>query len=107
MCVDHVPSPVVGAATKVSHTFTGPLDTPLARDMMTCRAEAPPQHLMVHTTKLYPDEDAVSFHAFGRVLSGRLEAGQEVRVLGEAYSREDEEDSRPAVVGRLWVLCAR
>ena len=105
MCVEHVPSPRVGAAVKIAHTYTGPLNSDIARDMIACRAESP--HLMVHTTKLYPDEDAVSFHAFGRVLSGRLEAGQDVRVLGEAYSLSDEEDSRPAVVGRLWVLCGR
>ena len=105
MCVEHVPSPIAGAMVKISHTYTGPLDSDVARDMIACRAESP--HLMVHTTKLYPDEDAVSFHAFGRVLSGRLEAGQDVRVLGEAYSLSDEEDSRPAVVGRLWVLCGR
>lgn len=105
MCVKHVPSPVASARVKISHTYSGPLDSAIARDMIACRAESP--HLMVHTTKLYPDEDAVSFHAFGRVLSGRLEAGQDVRVLGEAYSLNDEEDSRPAVVGRLWVFCGR
>ncbi|VDD82645.1 unnamed protein product [Mesocestoides corti] len=102
MCVDHAPSPLAGAAAKVAHTYSGPLDSAIAHDMIACRAESP--HLMVHTTKLYPDEDAVSFHAFGRVLSGRLEAGHDVKVLGEAYSLDDEEDSRPAVVGRLWVL---
>ncbi|VDN96576.1 unnamed protein product [Rodentolepis nana] len=105
MVVDQTPSPVAGAEVKIRHTYTGPLDTEVARDMIKCRATSP--HLMVHTTKLYPDEEAISFHAFGRVLSGRLEAGQEVKVLGEAYSLSDEEDSRPAVVGRLWVLCGR
>ncbi|EUB56665.1 U5 small nuclear ribonucleoprotein component [Echinococcus granulosus] len=105
MCVKHVPSPVASARVKISHTYSGPLDSAIARDMIACRAESP--HLMVHTTKLYPDEDAVSFHAFGRVLSGRLEAGQDVRVLGEAYSLNDEEDSRPAVAGRLWIFCGR
>ncbi len=106
MLVRHVPSPVRGAVAKVEHTYTGPLETPLGTDMLACQVDSP--HLMAHVTKLYPDEDAVSsFRAFGRILSGRLVAGQEVRVLGESYSLADEEDSRPATVGRLWVLCAR
>ena len=62
---------------------------------------------MVHTTKLYPTDDATSFHVFGRIMSGTLYAGQEVRILGENYSLADEEDSRIGQVGRLWISEAR
>lgn len=62
---------------------------------------------MLHTTKLYPTHDATSFHVFGRVMSGTLYAGQEVRILGENYSLADEEDSRVGQVGRLWISEAR
>ena len=62
---------------------------------------------MIHTTKLYPTEDATSFHVFGRVMSGTLQANQEVRILGENYSLQDEEDSRLGQVGRLWISEAR
>lgn len=62
---------------------------------------------MLHTTKMYSTEDGVSFHAFGRVMSGTIHANQEVRVLGENYTMEDEEDSRISLVGRLWVSEAR
>ena len=34
-------------------------------------------------------------------------AGQQVRVLGENYTLEDEEDSRVCQVGRLWISEAR
>ena len=63
--------------------------------------------LMLHTTKLYPTEDAISFHVFGRIMSGTLYANQEVRILGENYSLQDEEDSRFGQVGRLWITEAR
>jgi hypothetical protein len=63
--------------------------------------------LMVHTTKLYPTHDATSFHVFGRVLSGTLHANQDVKILGENYSLQDEEDSRFGQVGRLWISEAR
>ena len=62
---------------------------------------------MVHTTKLYPTEDATSFHVFGRVISGTLHANQEIRILGENFSLQDEEDSRHGQAGRLWITEAR
>ncbi|KAL3318092.1 U5 small nuclear ribonucleoprotein component [Cichlidogyrus casuarinus] len=106
MMVQHIPSPVQAAQVKVTHTYTGPQDSAIVRDMLQCNQNESAS-LVIHTTKLYPDEEAVSFHAFGRVMSGTLHAGQNVRVLGEAYSLEDQEDSRPATVGRLWVSQAR
>lgn len=63
--------------------------------------------LMCHTTKMYSTDDGVQFHAFGRVLSGTLQAGQPVKVLGENYTLEDEEDSQICTVGRLWISVAR
>ena len=63
--------------------------------------------LMVHTTKLYATQDATQFHVFGRVISGTLYANQDVRVLGENFSLQDEEDSRHSQVGRLWISEAR
>lgn len=62
---------------------------------------------MIHSTKMYPTEDCTLFVVLGRVMSGTLQAGQRVRVLGEAYSRTDEEDSRVLTVGRLWISEAR
>lgn len=62
---------------------------------------------MVHTCKMYSTEDGVSFRVFGRVLSGTVHTNQQVKVLGENYSLEDEEDSRVVVVGRLWISEAR
>ena len=62
---------------------------------------------MVHTTKLFPTSDATCFHVYGRVISGTLYANQEVRILGENYTLQDEEDSRFGQVGRLWISEAR
>lgn len=62
---------------------------------------------MIHTSKLYPTPDATTFHVFGRVISGTLHANQDVRILGENYTLQDEEDSRQGQVGRLWVSEAR
>ena len=58
---------------------------------------------IVHITKLYNTTDALSFRAFGRVLSGTLKKGMPVKVLGEGYSPEDEEDMARAVSEELWI----
>lgn len=104
MIVEHIKSPITNAQTKIEHMYTGPSDSDLAELMAQCDPEGP---LMIHTTKLYPTQDATSFHVFGRVISGTLHSNQEVRILGENYSLQDEEDSRFGQVGRLWVSEAR
>lgn len=104
MCVQHIPSPRANAQCKVEHIYTGPTDTELAATMFQCDPDGP---LMVHTTKQYPTQDATAFHVLGRIMSGTLYAGQEVRILGENYTLQDEEDSRILQVGRLWITEAR
>uniref|UniRef100_A0A8C2DCD5 116 kDa U5 small nuclear ribonucleoprotein component n=1 Tax=Cyprinus carpio TaxID=7962 RepID=A0A8C2DCD5_CYPCA len=88
----------------IEHSYTGGLDSDLGETMSECDPDGP---LMCHTTKMYSTDDGVQFHAFGRVLSGTLQAGQPVKVLGENYSLEDEEDSQICTVGRLWISVAR
>eukprot|EP00794_Sanderia_malayensis_P011954 gene11954-13191_t len=104
MCVKHIKSPLAAAKTKVDHLYTGPHDSEIVECMLDCD---PDGILMVHTSKLFPTEDGVQFHAFGRVISGTLHAGQQVKVLGEGYTIDDEEDSRVSQVGRLWISEAR
>jgi len=41
------------------------------------------------------------------VISGTLKKGMDVKVLGEGYSPEDEEDMVKAVVEDLWISEAR
>lgn len=104
MCVTHIPNPKSNALSKVSHIYTGAVESLLAKDMVDCN---PDGRLMIHSTKMYPTDDCTLFVVLGRVMSGTLNAGDKVRVLGEAYTRQDEEDSRVMTVGRLWVSEAR
>ncbi|KAJ3510520.1 hypothetical protein NLJ89_g4626 [Agrocybe chaxingu] len=102
--VEHIPSPVQNAANKVEGTYLGPQTSDLALSMKACDPEGP---LMVHISKLYHTTDAQSFRSFGRVISGTLRKGMEVKVLGEGYSPEDEEDMMKAVVDDLWISESR
>lgn len=129
MLAQHVPSPVTNALNKIEHTYSGSLEivdfktdnqseddsedeeneenrkhAELITSMLTCDADGP---LVIHTTKNYPTSDASTFHVYGRVLSGTLEAGMQVKILGEAYTPQDEEDSRYCQVGRIWIYNAR
>ena len=38
---------------------------------------------MIHVTKLYPTQDAIVFHAFGRVISGTCKERREGEGEGE------------------------
>ncbi|KAI6031361.1 P-loop containing nucleoside triphosphate hydrolase protein [Pisolithus microcarpus] len=104
MIVEHIPSPVASAASKVERTYTGPQTSDIAASMKQCNPDGP---VMVQITKLYHTTDAQSFRAFGRVMSGTLRKGAQVKVLGEGYSPEDEEDMLKATVEDIWVSEAR
>jgi U5 small nuclear ribonucleoprotein component len=104
MLVEHVPSPREAAARKVERCYTGPLNTALAQSMITSDPAAP---VVFHVSKLYHTADAQEFRAFGRVMAGTLRRGQPVRVLGEGYSPDDEEDAVDAVVEAIWVSESR
>ncbi|KAG7610347.1 P-loop containing nucleoside triphosphate hydrolase [Arabidopsis suecica] len=104
MLVKHIPSPREAAAKKVEHSYTGTKDSPIYESMVECDPSGP---LMVNVTKLYPKSDTSVFDVFGRVYSGRLQTGQSVRVLGEGYSAEDEEDMTIKEVTKLWIYQAR
>ena len=89
MLVQHIPSPLDNAAKKVEHAYRGDISGRLGAALTSCDAKGP---LMVHIAKMYSSPDASTFSALGRVYSGTLLSGQEVKVMGEMYSPEDDED---------------
>ena len=72
--------------------------------MSACNPRGP---LVVHICKLFPRQDCTRFDAFGRVMSGTIRPGDRVRVLGEGYTPEDEEDSAVSEVSAVSVYQAR
>ncbi|KAI0249552.1 Calreticulin family-domain-containing protein [Lactifluus subvellereus] len=104
MIVEWIPDPVMGAVAKVERTYTGPTNSDIAISMRQCKSDGP---VSVHVTKLYHATDAQSFRALGRVISGTLKKGTQVKVLGEGYSPEDEEDMMRVTVDDLWVSGSR
>lgn len=104
MVVEHVPSPAEGAQTKLDRYYTGPVDTKTANAIAQCDQDGP---LVVQITKLFNTPDASSFYSFGRVMSGIAKAGQQVRVLGEGYTIDDEEDMAISTISDTWIAESR
>ncbi|KAI3957124.1 hypothetical protein MKW92_035581 [Papaver armeniacum] len=104
MLVQHIPSAKEAAASKVEHIYSGPRDSSVFDSMESCDPSGP---LMVNVTKLYPKPDCSVFDVLGRVYSGEIQTGQTLRVLGEGYSPDDEEDMTVKEVTKLWVYQAR
>jgi len=44
------------------------------------------------------------FYAYGRVISGTLHQGKEVKVMGENFNLEEEEDMVVARASKLWIM---
>ena len=100
----HIPSAQAGTLRKVQMTYSGPSEADLTESMGQCHSDGP---LVIQVSKLYPTMDATAFRAFGRILSGTVKIGDKVRVLGENYSLDDEEDMAVAQVSELAVFESR
>ncbi|CCI49604.1 unnamed protein product [Albugo candida] len=106
MVVCHVPSPKATAKTKLETLYTGNQSTShrIVRGILNCDAKAP---LMIDIVKLYSSPDGNSFDAFGRVYSGEISQHQSVKVLGEAYTFDDDEDMCSRTVEGIYVSQGR
>ena len=104
MIVKHVPSPVEGARRELERYYTGPTDSKTAAAMAQCDSDGP---LVIQVTKLYSTSDASKFHSLGRIMSGTARPSQQVRVLGEGYTIDDEEDMTQATINDTWLACTR
>ncbi|KAJ0336817.1 hypothetical protein COL922a_007506 [Colletotrichum nupharicola] len=100
MIVRHVPSPQEAAERYLEKYYTGPLDTKVAGSMKACNQDGP---LVIHVSKLFSTADAKSFYSFGRVLSGTARPDTQVRVLGEGYSTDDDEDMAMATISDVFI----
>lgn len=82
MIADHLPSPVIAQAYRVENLYTGPLDSPEAEAVRTCDASGP---MSMYVSKLVPTSEKGRFICFGRVFSGTVKTGQEIRIMGPNY----------------------
>jgi U5 small nuclear ribonucleoprotein component len=104
VCIQNIPSPIANAANKLQSGYTGDLTSKYAQGIQQCDPNGP---LIIHIVKLYNSQDVTKFDSFGRILSGSIKVGQQVRVLGEGYSPDDEEDMSIQQVESLSIFESR
>jgi len=104
MLARHLPSALAGGAAKAARCYTGPGGGAAAAACAAADAKAP---LLAFCAKLVPSPDGQRFDALCRVMAGTLVVGARVRVLGESFSPDDEEDSETCSVSSLELMQAR
>lgn len=104
MVVQHIRSPLATATAKIELNYAGNRNSEVGVSMCNCDATGP---LMVNVVKLYNTPDGTKFLALGRIYSGTVRSGQRVRVLGESYSVDDDEDMSIAEVSAIYIPGAR
>ena len=82
MIVNHLPSPTIAQRYRVGNLYSGPLDDPIGQGIANCDPNAP---LMLYVSKMVPTSEKGRFYAFGRVFSGTVATGQNVRIQGPDY----------------------
>lgn len=102
--VENIPSPVDAAPQKLRTLYTGDRDTLICKGIETCN---PDGQLMIFVVKNYYNMNGNTFDIFGRVMSGTIRKGQRVKILGEEYSIEDDEDAQIRQIDGLWIAEGR
>jgi elongation factor 2 len=89
MIIMKLPSPKEAQKYRTSYLYEGPQDDACANAMRACDPEGP---TMVFISKMVPQSGQNDrFYAFGRVFSGTVKPGQEVRIMGPNYKPGSKE----------------
>lgn len=104
MVVNCVPSPVANVETKITTNYSGPQNSKIANIMKECNQDLP---LVAHVVKLYSTDDGSSFNALTRIYSGKIQRGQKVKILGEGYTEDDDEDMFTCEIHNVAVAMGR
>jgi elongation factor 2 len=89
MIVNFLPSPVQSQKYRVEQLYPGPQDDKSATAIRNCDPDGP---LMMYVSKMVPTSEKGRFYAFGRVFSGTIAAGQQVRIYGPEYEVGKKKD---------------
>lgn len=101
MVVEHTPSTLEGTAMKIDRYYQGMK----REDKVGERLKEGDENglLMACVVKMYHKPNCLQFDCLGKVFSGTIKKGMNVKVLGEKYSLEDEEDMAIKTIKNLWI----
>lgn len=104
MIVNFLPSPAEAQAYRCEILYSGPQDDECAVAIKKCDAAGP---LMMYVSKMVPTSEKGRFYAFGRVFSGRISTGQDVRILGPDFVFGKKTDLHLKKVQRTVLMMGR
>jgi len=104
MVVNHLPSPTVAQRYRVENLYSGPMDDDLALAIRLCDPNGP---LMLYVSKMVPTSEKGRFYAFGRVFSGIVSSGQNVRIQGPDYVPGKKSDLYTKKIQRTILMMGR
>jgi len=91
-----------GTKTKVQNYYRNSTDEKEKyENLAKCDSKGP---LCINILKLIYNESNGSFYSFGRIVSGTIKKGEDVKILGEGYTVEEEEDMIVKTASRLWIM---
>lgn len=102
--VEKVVDSKTGALIKIKNNYSGNRNTDVYNDIIKGNSNGP---LALNVSKLYHKYDYLSFDAYGRVLSGTIKKGDIVKVMGEKYNLDEQEDMIVKEVTNMWIYESR
>jgi elongation factor 2 len=88
MVIKYLPSPITAQKYRMETMYEGPVDDTSAISIRNCDASGP---LMLYVSNIVPTTND-RFYAFGRVFSGTIKPGLDVRIQGPKYVPGKKED---------------
>ena len=104
MIILHLPSPKISQKYRTSYLYEGPMDDECAKAMIECDPDGP---VMMFVSKMIPTSDNGRFYAFGRVFSGKVKNGKEVRILGPNYQKGKQADLSVKTIQRVVIMIGK
>merc|ERR1719492_429990 len=104
MIVDHLPSPVVAQAYRCEILYSGDQTDKICDAIRKCDKTA---DLSMYISKMVPTAEKGRFIAFGRVFSGTIKTGQQVRIYGPDYEFGKKRDLYVKKIQRTLLMMGR
>ncbi|NP_001038637.1 elongation factor 2a.2 [Danio rerio] len=104
MITIHLPSPVTAQIYRCELLYEGPGDDEAAMGIKNCDPKAP---LMMYISKMVPTSDKGCFYAFGRVFSGCVSTGLNVRIMGPNFTPGKKDDLYLKPIQRTVLMMGR
>jgi len=104
MIVNYLPSPRTAQGYRMENLYSGPTDDECAKGIAACDPKGP---LMMYVSKMVPTSEKGRFYAFGRVFSGTIASGQQVRIMGPDFVVGKKNDLNIKKIQRVVLMMGR